>query len=60
MPGCGKKLQLVKMRMHVGKNILNGDISGHPNLCRYSGKRGYCTIGLEKRSRFGTGATYGP
>ena len=56
---CRKKFSLVKLRMHIGKHILKGDITPHPNLCGYCGSIG-CRIEIVTTSGFGVNSNQGP
>ncbi len=43
---CNKMVTRRLMRNHVGKHILKGHISAHPNICGFCGGL-ECTVGLQ-------------
>ena len=53
---CSKEVELKKMRLHVGKHILGGNLV---NVCGFCGSDG-CSINLVKSSGRGNSSTLGP
>ena len=53
---CSKEVGLKKMRLHVGKHILEGNLV---NVCGFCGSDG-CSINLVKSSGRGNSSTLGP